>query len=79
MKQLARLVNLLRPLTTNPAEWRPIEKCYLELPDKYPGQRWHFGSGDLRADFVMCFQAFWAVAVVWLILRNEANSKKGNA
>lgn len=79
IKQLARLVNLLQPLTSNPEEWKPIEKGYLELPQKFPGKRWAFGGGDLRADFVMCFGKLWYVAMAWLIVRAAANSGKGSA
>lgn len=79
MKQLARLVNLLQPLAPNSEEWKPIEKGYLELPQKYPGKRWLFGGGDLRADFVMCFGKLWYVAMAWLIVRAAANSGKGSA
>lgn len=79
MKQLARLVNQLRPLSHSPADWKPIEKGYLELPKKHPGQRWLFGGGSLRADFVMCFGKFWAVAMRWLVIRSIANSAPDSA
>lgn len=79
MKQLARLINQLRPLSHSPENWKPIEKGYLELPQKHPGQRWLFGGGSLRADFVICFGSFWAIAMRWLILRSTANSAPGSA
>ncbi|MDH0092778.1 hypothetical protein N7373_15100 [Achromobacter mucicolens] len=78
IKQLARLVNQLQPLTSNPDVWKPIEQGFLELPKKFPGKRWTFGGGDLRADFVMCFGKLWSVAMAWLI-RAAANSGKGSA
>lgn len=79
MKQLARLINLLRPLSPNPEMWKPIEKGYLELPQKYPGERWVFGGGNLRADFVMCFGKLWAIAMNWLIHRSAVKPTQGNA
>ncbi|MNU43064.1 hypothetical protein D3C71_318400 [compost metagenome] len=79
MQQLARLINLLLPLDPNPEDWRPIEKGFLELPQKFPGKRWLFGGGDLRVDFVICFSRFWFIAMAWLFVRAAANPMKGTA
>ncbi|ADP17383.1 hypothetical protein AXYL_04063 [Achromobacter xylosoxidans A8] len=66
LKQLGRLVNGLRAVVDSGSGWKPIEEGFLELPNKFPGERWAFGGGNLRADFVMCFGKFWFTAISWL-------------
>ncbi|APX75101.1 hypothetical protein BUW96_09570 [Achromobacter insolitus] len=77
--QLARFVNALRPLSSAPELWKEVERGFLELPNKYPGMRWTFGGGNLRADFLICFARFWSIALNWLFTQDAANKAKGTA
>lgn len=83
VKQLARLVNLMSAIDP---KFTPLEKRYIELPVKRPGERITFGKEGLRIDFVMAFTAFWGTALTALTqdaalnkLRLLIEAEKGNA
>jgi len=60
VKQLARLVNLMSAIDP---EFTPLEKRYIELPVKRPGERITFGKEGPRIDFLMACTAFWGTAL----------------
>ncbi|WP_017138890.1 AhpC/TSA family protein [Pseudomonas sp. WS 5146] len=60
VKQLARLVNLMSAIDP---EFTPLEKRYIELPVKRPGERITFGKEGPRTDFLMACTAFWGTAL----------------
>jgi hypothetical protein len=60
VKQLARLVNLMSAIDP---EFTPLEKRYIELPVKRPGERITFGKEGPRIDFLMASTAFWGTAI----------------
>ncbi|WP_338490968.1 hypothetical protein VRC18_11440 [Pseudomonas trivialis] len=60
VKQLARLVNLMSAIDP---EFTPLEKRYIELPVKRPGERITFGKEGPRIDFLMACTAFWGAAL----------------
>ncbi|MBD8254453.1 hypothetical protein IFT96_03655 [Pseudomonas fluorescens] len=60
VKQLARLVNLMSAIDP---EFTPLEKRYIELPVKRPGERITFGKEGPRIDFLMACTAFWGTAI----------------
>lgn len=45
------------------AKFTPLEKRYIELPVKRPGERITFGKEGPRIDFIMACTAFWGTAL----------------
>ncbi|MFB3301891.1 hypothetical protein [Pseudomonas sp. AMR01] len=60
VKQLARLVNLMSSIDP---EFTPLEKRYIKLPVKRPGEKLTFGKEGPRIDFLMACTAFWGTAL----------------
>lgn len=61
--ELSRRVNKLAELEPGFVQ---IERRYIELPLKHPGQQLAYGKHGNRVDFVLSFFAFYAVALRWL-------------
>lgn len=64
LKELSRAVNSLSEIDRS---FTPIEKRYIELPAKRPGERLAFGAEGNRIDFVIAGLSFYATATRWLI------------
>ena len=71
IKELSRAVNSLSEIDKN---FTPVEKRYIELVVKRPGEQLAFGSEGNRIDFVIAGFAFYAAAMQWLI--KDAASRK---
>ena len=71
LKELSRAVNSLSEIDKT---FTPIEKRYIELSAKSPGERLVFGAESNRIDFVIAGISFYATATQWLI--KDAASKK---
>jgi len=64
LKELSRAVNSLSKIDET---FTPVDKRYIELPVKRPGERLSFGAGDNRIDFVIAGLSFYTTATQWLI------------
>lgn len=64
LKELTRAVNSLREIDKN---FTPVEKRYIELADKRPGERLVFGTEGNRIDFVISGLSFYKTTTQWLI------------
>jgi len=71
IKELSRVVNSLSEIDNN---FVSVEKCYIELAVRYPGERLSFGAQGNRVDFVIAGVIFYASAMQWLI--NDAISRR---
>ena len=73
IKELARKVNCLSEIDSS---FTPIEKRYVELPAKRPGEKIAFGSDSCRIDFLIAVMGFYSFFLRWLLssdLKNGAN------
>ncbi|ALR36006.1 hypothetical protein LV28_22885 [Pandoraea pnomenusa] len=64
VKQLVRTVNAVRTLLP---DLQPVERRWIELPQKRPNKRYTYGEGEYRLDFFLAVAAFLGAAVPWLI------------
>jgi hypothetical protein len=62
LKELARQVDKLVEIDNS---FVPLEKRYIELPVKRPGERMLFGASGTRLDFLIASMAFYGVAMKW--------------
>ncbi|WZB72117.1 hypothetical protein WJ968_11240 [Achromobacter xylosoxidans] len=79
-KELARLTEKLACLVEG-EEWLPLNRRFMEIPEKAPGRRFLYGEGNLRVDFIICFSGFWYIALRYLALfaANHTTAHKGSA
>ncbi|SET28155.1 hypothetical protein SAMN03159512_01844 [Pseudomonas sp. NFR09] len=70
VKQLARLVNLMSAID---AEFAPLEKRYISLPVKRPGEKITFGTDSPQIDFLISCIAFWGTALNTLVQEAALN------
>ncbi|AKM04472.1 hypothetical protein [Burkholderia pyrrocinia] len=63
VKLLGKAVNEVRTLIP---DLLPVERHYIELLQKRPNERYVYGQGECRLDFVLAVTAFLGAAVPWL-------------
>ncbi|BEH23809.1 hypothetical protein [Burkholderia pseudomallei] len=64
VKLLGKAVNEMQTLIP---ELIPVERHYIELPRKRPNEKYSYGRGEVRLDFVLAVMAFLRAAVPWLV------------
>jgi hypothetical protein len=66
-KDMTRLGRLVNELSSMDPDFKPLEKHWIELSYKKPGEKVTFGTGDLRTDFFLAVSAFSTVAIKHLV------------
>ncbi|MDQ7981900.1 hypothetical protein QYH69_32270 [Paraburkholderia sp. SARCC-3016] len=76
-RQVKLLGQLVDKLSSMDSKFEPMAKRRMELTEKAPGEVISFGTGNLRADFVLSVLAFLTAAVPHVI-RHTAQEQKAN-
>ncbi len=69
LQELTRLVNNLKELHV---EFTPLEKRYVEMPVKNPGEKFIFGDHNNRIDFIIACFGLYGVFIPWYSTTQES-------